>query len=409
MSLTVVRDGAGVAAARGGSVCDVAIVGAGPYGLSAAARLRSAGGLEVQVFGEPMTFWSEMPKGMLLRSTWDACHIGFPSGDLTLDAYQAACGRSFEKPVPLDVFVDYGRWFARTAVGDIDPRRVSNVERSGGGFRLRLADGETVRARRVVVAAGIESFPARPRVFDGFSPALVTHASEHADLSAFAGRRVLVIGGGQSALESAALLHESGSQVEVIARKEELVWLRGGSIQRRLGRYKPLLYAQTDVGPAGLSRLVALPRLFTSLPRELQAKLAHRAIRPAGARWLVDRLAEVPLTTGRTVTSAHPTPTGIRVELSDGTQRTTDHVILGTGYKLDVTAYDFLPLELTAGLRLTSGYPILGPGLESSIPGLHFLGAPAAWSYGPTMRFVSGSWYASTQLTNHLTKHTRAR
>jgi cation diffusion facilitator CzcD-associated flavoprotein CzcO len=387
----------------------VAIVGAGPYGLSAAARLRSAGGLEVQVFGEPMTFWSEMPKGMLLRSTWDACHIGFPSGDLTLDAYQAACGRSFEKPVPLDVFVDYGRWFARTAVGDIDPRRVSNVERSGGGFRLRLADGDTVRARRVVVAAGIESFPARPRVFDGFSPALVTHASEHADLSAFSGRRVLVIGGGQSALESAALLHESGSQVEVIARKEELVWLRGGSIQRRLGRYKPLLYAQTDVGPAGLSRLVALPRLFTSLPRELQAKLAHRAIRPAGARWLVDRLAEVPLTTGRTVTSAHPTPTGIRVELSDGTQRTTDHVILGTGYKLDVTAYDFLPLELTAGLRLTSGYPILGPGLESSIPGLHFLGAPAAWSYGPTMRFVSGSWYASTQLTNHLTKHTRAR
>src|SRR5262249_54751900 len=161
---------------------------------------------------------------------------------------------------------------------------------------------------------------------------------------------------------------------------------------RRLGRFKPLLYAQTDVGPAGLSRLVALPKLFTRLPREVQAKLAHRAIRPAGARWLVDRLADVPITTARTLTSAHPTPTGIRVELDDGTQRTADHVLLGPGYKLDVTNYDFPPPELTTHLRRTDGYPILGPGLESSIPGLHFLGAPAARSYGPTMRFVSGSW-----------------
>jgi hypothetical protein len=46
---------------------------------------------------------------------------------------------------------------------------------------------------------------------------------------------------------------------------------------------------------------------------------------------------------------------------------------------------------------------------ESSTPGLHFLGAPAAWSYGPTMRFVSGSWYASAALTTHLKAHARAR
>jgi hypothetical protein len=49
-------------------------------------------------------------------------------------------------------------------------------------------------------------------------------------------------------------------------------------------------------------------------------------------------------------------------------------------------------------VRRVGGYPILGRGFESSIPGLHFLGAPAAWSFGPTMRFVSGSWYAARQL-----------
>jgi cation diffusion facilitator CzcD-associated flavoprotein CzcO len=344
-----------------------------------------------------------MPAGMLLRSTWEACHLGYPSGDLTLDAFQAACGRRFSKPVPLDAFIEYGRWFGRVAVGEVDRRRVTWVSSANGaGFAVHLSDGELLRARRVVIAAGIETFAARPAVFAGFSPERVTHASEHPDLGVFAGRRVLVVGGGQSALESAALIHEAGGEVEVIARAEQLVWLRGGTIQRRLGRLKPLLYAQTDVGPAGLSRLVALPRLFTRLPRELQAKLAHRAIRPAGARWLVDRLTDVPIHTGRTVTGAHPTPDGLRLTLSDGTQHTTQHVILGTGYKIDATAYPFLAPELTSRLHHSGGYPILGPGLESNIPGLHFLGAPAAHSYGPTMRFVSGSWYATTQLTNHL-------
>jgi FAD-dependent urate hydroxylase len=393
----------------GDRACDVAIVGAGPYGLAAAARLRSLDGLDVRVFGEPMSFWAGMPQGMLLRSHWDACHIGFPSGDLTLDSYKAESGNEFGKPVPLDAFIDYGRWFQRTAVPDVDARRVAYIKSGPGGFRLQLEDGATLRAARVVIAAGIEAFTARPVVFDHFPPERVTHSSEHRDLGRFGGGRVLVIGGGQSALESAALLHEAGAGVEVIARKEQLVWLHGGTVQARLGRFKPIFYAQTDVGPAGLSRLVAVPGLFRRLPRGVQAKLAHRAIRPAGARWLVDRLTEVPITTARTVVGAKGTTSGVRVTLDDGSQRLVDHVILGTGYRVDVGAYGFLAPELVAGVRQVGGYPMLGKGLESSVPGLHFVGAPAAWSFGPVMRFVSGSWYAAAQVTAHLEKGLRAR
>jgi cation diffusion facilitator CzcD-associated flavoprotein CzcO len=377
--------------------------------LAAAAHLRSLGDLDVKVFGVPMSFWADMPRGMLLRSAWEACHIGFPDGDLTLDAFKSECGGDFGKPVPLEAFIEYGEWFQRTAVPDVDTRRVEYVESGPGGFRLLLGDGETVRADRVVVAAGIEAFRARPLVFERFSSALVTHSSEHRDLGRFSGARVLVVGGGQSALESAALLHESGAEVEVIARKDHIIWLHGGTTQRRLGRLKPLFYAQTDVGPAGLSRLVAAPKLFTSLPRRMQAKLAYRAIRPAGARWLVDRLADVPLTTGRSVVEAERAGAGVRVVLDDGSKHQADHVILGTGYQIDVAAYDFLAPGLRAGVRRVGGYPVLGQGLESSIPGLHFLGAPAAWSFGPTMRFVSGSWYAADQLTAHLRRAGVAR
>jgi NADPH-dependent 2,4-dienoyl-CoA reductase/sulfur reductase-like enzyme len=389
-------------------VTDVAIVGAGPYGLSVAAHLRAVRGLDVAVFGEPMSFWAGMPTGMLLRSAWDACYIGFPDGELTLDSYQAESGNAFGKPVPLDAFIDYGHWFQRTAVPDVDTRRVARIDRVPAGFRLLLADGETVHAARVVVAAGIEAFPARPPVFDGLSPELVTHSSEHRDLSSLAGKRVLVIGGGQSALESAALLHEAGTDVEVIARTDEIIWLHGGTVQRRLGRFKPLLYAQTDVGPAGLSRLVAVPAVFRRLPRDLQGKLAYRAIRPAGARWLVDRLTDVPITTARRVVTASEAPEHVTVGLDDGSSRAADHVILGTGYQVDVARYGFLAPQVVAGIRRVGGYPVLGRGLESSVPGLHFIGAPAAWSFGPTMRFVSGSWYAAEQVAAYVGRRAHA-
>jgi NADPH-dependent 2,4-dienoyl-CoA reductase/sulfur reductase-like enzyme len=285
---------------------------------------------------------------------------------------------------------------------------VVRVERDAGSFRLVLQDGDTLRAARVVIAAGIESFPVRPPAFDGLSTSLVTHSSEHRDLSHFAGARIVVVGGGQSALESAALLHEAGAEVEVIARKERLTWLHGGTTQRKLGRFKPVFYAQTDVGPAGLSRLVAVPSLFTKLPRRLQARLAYRAIRPAGARWLVDRVATIPISTSRRVVQAAEAADGVRVVLDDGSERVADHVILGTGYKVDVAGYDFLARELVSEVRRVDGYPILGKGLESSVPGLHFVGAPAAWSYGPTMRFVSGSWYAATQVSEQIRRASSA-
>ena len=387
--------------------CDVAIVGAGPYGLAAAARLR-ASDLDVRVFGEPMSFWAGMPRGMLLRSAWDASHIGFPDGHLTLDSYKAESRCDFGRPVPVEAFIDYGRWFQRTVVPDVDSRQVRHIKPGPGGFRLLLEDGATLRASRVVIAAGIDAFTTRPVVFDRFYADRVTHSSEHRDMSRFTGGHVLVIGGGQSALESAALLHEAGASVEVIARRDQLVWLQDGSAERSSNRRKPSRHAQTDLGPAGFGQLLAAPDLFRRLPRSVQAKLVYRAMKPAGARWLVDRLAEVPITTGCTVVQAKPTSGRVQVTLDDNSRRQVDHVILGTGYRVDISAYGFLAPELIGAIsQANGGYPTLGKGLESSVPGLHFLGAPAAWSFGPIMRFVSGSWYGAEKLAAHVSSAAR--
>jgi FAD-dependent urate hydroxylase len=387
--------------------CDVVVVGAGPYGLAAAAHLRAIKGLQVRVFGQPMSFWCQnMPAGMFLRSGWSATHIADPGDTLTLEAYKSASDTDFYRPVPIDCFVKYGMWYQGRAVPDLDRRAVTRIERESGGFRVILEDGEPVQARRVVVAGGIGNFAYRPDEFRELPQALVTHASAHRDLSRFSGKRVLVIGGGQSALESAALLHENAADVEVVARARQITWLQGfasNALHYRMGKFTSrLLYAPTDVGPAGISQLMARPDLVRLLPRTIQDRLRRRAIRPAGARWLVKRLENVSITLRRSVVSAWTTGNQARIKLDDGSERTADHIILGTGYRVDISRYPFFTPQLVQSIESVAGYPVLKKGLETSLPGLHILGAPAARSFGPLMQFVSGTHYASRELVRSL-------
>jgi hypothetical protein len=388
---------------------NVAIVGAGPYGLAAAAHLRRAG-VEVKVFGEPMSFWqNNMPAGLLLRSNWTATCIAEHEGKLSLDSFCAATGASFGSPVPLDRFVDYGLWVQRQVAPDVDRRLVRALETGPGGFRLTLADGTAMSASRVVVAAGIALFANRPAMAAGLPPELASHTGDHRDFERFRDRRVLVVGGGQSALECAALLHEAGAESEVAVRQDRIIWLHGGKYQRALGAYAGLVYAPTDVGPMGLSRLVAVPDLFRRLPRGAQTPLAYRAIRPAGAAWLPPRLTKVPIRLGRTVVSATARNGEVHVSFADGESQVVDHVLFGTGYRVDITRYPFLTPGLTGRIKRAGGYPLLGHGMESSVPGLHFLGAPSAWSFGPIVRFVSGGWYTSRALVRAVAGPSRPR
>lgn len=388
---------------------NVAIIGAGPYGLAAAAQLRRAG-VEVRVIGEPMSFWqNNMPAGLLLRSNWTATCIAEYEGELSLDSFCAATGASFGSPVPLDRFIDYGVWVQGKVAPDVDRRLVETLETALGGFKLTLADGTAVTASRVVVAAGIAKFANLPAIAAGLPSDLASHTGEHRDFQRFSGARVLVVGGGQSALECAALLAESGAHAEVAVRQDRIIWLHGGKYQQKLGRYAPLLYAPTDVGPMGLSRLVAVPRLFRRLPRGAQTPLAYRAIRPAGAAWLPPRLTEVPIRFGRTVVSATPRGGKLHVAFADGDTQVVDHLFFGTGYQVDITRYPFLTPGLTDRIKRAGGYPLLRTGMESSVPGLHFVGAPSAWSFGPIVRFVSGGWFTSRELVRTIAGSSRAK
>ena len=382
--------------------CHVTVIGAGPYGLSSAAYLQAAG-VETRVFGEPMAFWeNQMPVGMCLRSNWGASHIADPKQELTLDEYVRQKGNHISKPIPLNRFVEYGRWYQSQAVPDLDKRQVRSIDTDVRGFRVSMADGEEFTSRRVVVAGGISPFASKPAEFAAIPSALASHTSEHKDLGKFKGKRVVVIGAGQSALESAALFKELGIPVEVVARTNHLNWVGLHARLHHLGLVSKLLYSDRDVGPAGISRLVAMPHLFRRFPRSFQDRTAYRAIRPAGAAWLQARIAGVPITLGRKVVSAAVAGSRLRLRLDDGTERLVDHALLATGFRVDVRRYPFLAQSLSKQVKTVGGFPVLTRGLESSVPGLHFLGKPAAWSFGPLLGFVSGAEFASNELVHSL-------
>jgi FAD-dependent urate hydroxylase len=382
---------------------DVVMIGAGPYGLACTAHMRAAGA-DVHTLGEPMELWErQMPVGMFLRSSWEASSISDPQRELTLDAYELDQGVKLARPVPLEDYLRYGRWYQRRAVPGVDQRRATRIERARGGFHVHLEDGERLATRRVVVATGPNGFARRPPQLAGIASPLVQHSSELRDLEGFAGLRTVVIGSGQSAIELAALLSEAGGEVEVIARGDRIRWLRrSGWLHGREGRVRRLLYPPTDVGPVGLSWLVAKPNAFRRVPTRLGERIAYRCIRPAASGWLLPRTAETRLTLGRTIASAGATGDGIRLRLDDGTNREIDRVVLGTGFHMRADRHPLLEPALRADLRVRDGAPLLGPGLESSIPGLHFVGAFAAASFGPVMRFVSGTPFTGAALGLHV-------
>lgn len=404
----------------------VVVIGAGPHGLAAVAHLRAAG-IPTRVFGEPLAFWREtMPAGMLLRSSPLASSIDDPGRELRLAAWGEATGRPVRKPLPLEDFVAYGLWFQERVAPDLDRRRVVRVARGRGELIVTLDDGERIAARRVVVAAGLAPFARVPPPFRDLPASLRSHTSEATDPARFAGRAVAAIGGGQSALEGAALLHEAGADVELLVRAPRIFWLgpagpaghawaagvppaeppraaggAGNGQTRASFRVRHGLYwhaAPTEVGGRVTSWIGAAPDVMRLLPRDVRLRLADDAVKPAAAYWLRDRLRELPLTLGRAAVAAREHAGRVRLRLDDGGERIVDHVLLGTGYAVDARRYAFLAPELAAELRVEDGYPVLRRGLESSVPGLHFVGAPAYGSFGPAMRFVVGTAYDAPAL-----------
>ncbi|HLN03157.1 MAG TPA: NAD(P)-binding domain-containing protein [Bryobacteraceae bacterium] len=391
---------------------DVAIIGPGPYGLSLAAHLK-ARGVEFRIFGKPMDTWrTQMPQDMRLKSEGFASSLYDPDGAFTLGNYCQSTGLPYADlgwPVPRATFASYGLEFQRRFVPELEQKLVTSLFPTSAGFEIGLEGGETAAARRVVVAVGISHFQSIPPALAELSEEFVTHSSRHCTFEQFKGREVVVIGAGASALDVAAALHQAGAAVQVIARDSKIHFHEPPGPMPRpfLDRVQAPM---TGLGPGWRSLLcTSAPLVFHKMPQRFRVEVVRRHLGPA-AGWFVKEqvVGKVGLHTGLRIGSASVENDRVHLQLNngDGIPRTVsaDHVIAATGYQVDLRRVAFLDSDVWMGIRSLGRAPILSANFESSMPGLYFIGAASANSFGPMMRFAYGAGFTSRRLSKHLAR-----
>jgi thioredoxin reductase len=372
---------------------DAVVIGAGPYGLSTAAHLQGRG-LKIAIFGKPLKLWREhMPSGMLLRSYWWATNLSDPEKKYGLEQYFEAENQHEIDPFPIESFINYGLWFQKHAVPNVDETYVTTIERKDGQFLVTLADGRIVQAPAVVMAPGLHYYVYRPAEYDHMPAELVSHTDIHYSFDRFIGKRVVVIGGGQSALETAALLNESGAEVQLVTRSP-LLWLKGDSMSDR-SFIKRLRYPKAGIAPGWFNwGLEYFPYTFQRLPRSVKDRLlrGRASYGPAGAHWLKDRiLGKVALHELQRVQEIKEVDGEVVLTLSNQQVLTADHVFLGTGYRVDIKKLPMLHPLLLSEIQTYREAPVLNNQFETNIPGLYFVGFSTVFSCGPLFRFVVGT------------------
>lgn len=358
----------------------------------------------MRLFGKEMETWRDrMPREMQMRSAWEETSIAAPRNAGSIDAWTAAVGEERREPIALSVFLRYAAWFGETFVADRDPNDVAKVELNGSGYRVTTVAGDEVDARQLVLAVGVMPFayvpPPLAKAFGG-DVSLVTYSPDEA--ARHAGRRVLVVGGGQAGLEAAGLAAQAGGEVELVTRSQ-VRWFADRERhypRTALKRWAfQLAYPAVGYGPPVLNRIVLKPDLFAALPESTRDKLTARVLRSGGSAWLrtlVDQSVRV--TEHCSVDEIERKDDGLQVRLSDGTQREVDDVLIACGYRFDLDRLAFLSPEVRARIAVRNGWPVLDRYFRSSDRNVIFVGYAAEHRFGALSRFVLGTEFTAKRV-----------
>jgi cation diffusion facilitator CzcD-associated flavoprotein CzcO len=378
---------------------EVAVVGAGPFGLSVAAHL--APHRHVRTFGEPMHTWRAlMPPDMLMRSHWDETKLSCPGDRGTLQHWAAETGVGRREPLPLEMFLRYSDWFRSSFVPESDPANVSQIERTNGSFAITTAAGDSVEAKRLVLAVGVMPFPRVPAPLAGIDDPRIAYGVEPTVFDGLRGKRVVVLGGGQNGLESAALALRAGAEsVEIVVRSDvrwftpREHWVPRSRLRRRLYR---LAYPVIGFGPPPINRFVLRPELFAKLPLRAREYLNTRLLRPGGSPWIRGEIeGRVAITSQRTLVRAKALPAGIQLTLDDGTTREADQLVVCVGYRFDLGRLTWLAAPVRERIACDEGWPVLDRAFRTTDPAIQFVGYAAQRRFGPLSRFVAGTTFTA--------------
>lgn len=357
------------------------IIGAGPFGLGLAAYA-SGQGMDYIIAGKPMEFWkNNMPNGMYLRSASDWSLD--PTGKASIMNYLAKLGKTPAEVEPLsrDFYLEYCQWFQEQHGIQALPFYVTQLEKTADHFVANLENGEVIEAEKVVVAIGMGYFKNQPSELTALLPAgRYSHTCDAVEFSSQKGKRVLILGGRQSAFEWAALLNDEGAAEVHLAH-----------------RHESPKFAEADWSwvPPLVDHMVDEPAWFRNLPQAEKDAVSKRMWGEGRLKvepWLEKRVMKpnTYIHEKAGVTSCAERADGaLDVKLDNGDSFTVDDVILATGYKVDMAQVPFIKnSSLLEKIEVKNGFPVLDPHFQTSAAGLFFTSMPAGQDFGPFFGFT---------------------
>ena len=376
---------------------DLLIIGAGPYGLATASEAKNLG-LDFDIVGNPMGFWREhMPVGMILRTGKEE-HLDTRNIH-TMDAFMAENGIPDADMIPLKLsrYLEYTDWFIAKKSLEITNALVTRLDFMDGAFKAKLSDRTIRQAKRVIVAIGMGDFKFIPPDLQSLvPPGRFSHSSDHSGFDEFRSKRILIVGGRQSAFETAALLMEHGAQsVHVVCRHETPQFTRCD------------FSFMHDI----LAHVAKDPAWHRNLPeaeRDYWRQIAFREGRLKLESWLAPRLKQgsVQVSDRSTLVGITSREASLQVTLSTGIEVDCDHIIFATGFKPDIARLAFLRAgNIMAGLQVKDGSPVLDTSFQSSQSGLYFLGFLSIADMGQPFGFSTGAPTGAKLVTAALKKN----
>ena len=355
---------------------DVAIVGAGPYGLSIAAHLRRYGA-DFRIFGEPMKFWVGIAQGATdryLKSLSIGTNIYAPDAGFSFPEYCSQRGLESFEPCAISDFANYGIWVQRNIVPDVEPVDVLNISRIRSTYHLSLSNGETVAAGRLVLATGLASFEIIPPEFGRLPQCLISHTSKIQNFQSLRGRDVCIVGGGQSALEAAKLLYDAGARSRLLVRDSKILWNKRVPLERTWWQKLRSPISGLGAGPKAWL-LTKFPSAVHYAPDGWRLRFVARHLPAEGAWWLregVEKNVQISLNCG--VTDAVENNGRVLVSIYNrdhGEDKIScDFIVAGTGFRVDVDRLSFLSAELRSAVnrldrapKLNRHFEIVGAGV----------------------------------------------
>ena len=357
------------------------IIGAGPFGLAIAAQA-AHDRIEHTVVGKPMEFWREhMPKGMFLRSASD-WHLD-PLNVHTIHAFLESQGKTPRdvEPLSLEFYLTYAEWFRQQKEIQPLPVYIKRLDRFNGHLTATTKNGDVIKAKGVVLAPGFRHFANIPEDLKAKLPrGRFQHTAEFVDFSGARNKRYLIIGGRQSAFEWAALLLEAGAAAVHLSH-----------------RHASPAFAVADwswVNPL-VENMVENPNWFRELPQEEKDQVSQRQWAEGRLKvepWLEPRLQDerVRVWPQTELQSCIENDNGeLEVTLTNGATFNVDHIVLATGYKVEISKVPLLAAgNLLKQLETRNGFPVLDDHFETSVPGLFITSMPATQDFGPFFGFT---------------------